>query len=207
MSLSEQLVLHACLDRFEEVACRSNYVGGGGGGGGGSSSASGRGSGAVRWRTPGSNAPNAMWMGMLIEVEERWNVYGYLTNTGIKFMLLVEDVRLNPADGTRDDDSATSFPSPAPPSSSSSSNNSNCGTINRESDLKKIFARLHELYVQHTMNPFSQLRSPIRSRRFDDGIVEMARSYNDVALERVTSSLEGEYGGGRMAKKDGLAWM
>lgn len=190
-------------------------------------------------------------------------------------MLLVEDVRLNPADGTRDD-SASSFP---PSSPSSSSYNNNNGGINRESDLKKIFvsflrrnnemnnysifaclgddfffddlcdllslghllrllflslsrfvmggaaaavvvdvfccccetktkkARLHELYVQHTMNPFSQLRSPIRSRRFDDGIVEMARSYNDAALERVTSSLEGEYGGGGMAKKDGLAWM
>ena len=58
MSLTQQLVLHASLDRFEEMACRSNRGG------------------AVRWRTPGSNAPNAMWMGLLCRVEERWDVYG-----------------------------------------------------------------------------------------------------------------------------------
>ena len=59
MSLTQQLVLHASLDRFEEMASRSNKGG------------------AVRWRTPGSNsANNAMWMGLLCEVEERWNVYG-----------------------------------------------------------------------------------------------------------------------------------
>ena len=58
MSLTQQLVLHAALDRFEEQASRSNKGG------------------AVRWRTPGSNSANAMWMGMLCQVEERWNVYG-----------------------------------------------------------------------------------------------------------------------------------
>ena len=68
-------------------------------------------------------------------------------------------------------------------------------------------ARLHDLYVRHAMNPFSQLRGPVRSRRFDDGITEMAQSFNGSALEQVSSSLEGEYGGGWMAKKGGLAWM
>ncbi|KAL7545012.1 hypothetical protein ACHAWF_008385, partial [Thalassiosira exigua] len=58
MSLTQQLVLHASLDRFEEMACRSNKGG------------------AVRWRTPGSNSANAMWMGLLCQVEERWDVYG-----------------------------------------------------------------------------------------------------------------------------------
>ena len=58
MSLTQQLVLHASLDRFEEMASRSNKGG------------------AVRWRTPGSNSANAMWMGLLCQVEERWNVYG-----------------------------------------------------------------------------------------------------------------------------------
>ncbi len=54
-------------------------------------------------------------------------------------------------------------------------------------------ARLHDLYVRHAMNPFSQLRGPVRSRIFDDGITEMARSFNGSALEQVS--------------KDGLAWM
>jgi hypothetical protein len=56
MSLTNQLVLHASLDRFEEMARSST--------------------GMVRWRMPGSNGANAMWMGLLCEVEERWNVYG-----------------------------------------------------------------------------------------------------------------------------------
>ena len=58
MSLTQQLVLHASLDRFEEMASRSNKGG------------------SVRWRIPGSNSANAMWMGLLCQVEERWDVYG-----------------------------------------------------------------------------------------------------------------------------------
>ena len=58
MSLTQQLVLHASLDRFEERASRSSQGG------------------AVRWRAPGATAANGMWMGLLCEVEERWNVYG-----------------------------------------------------------------------------------------------------------------------------------
>jgi hypothetical protein len=54
MSLTNQLVLHASLDRFEEMTRN----------------------GASRWRMPGSQGANAMWMGRLCEVEERWNVYG-----------------------------------------------------------------------------------------------------------------------------------
>ncbi len=62
------------------------------------------------------------------------------------------------------------------------------------------------------MNPFSRLRSTIKSRRFDDGVIDMARSFNDIALEHVASTsatLEGMgYGVGMpTSKKDGLAWM
>eukprot|EP00956_Cyclotella_meneghiniana_P011750 scaffold16521_cov66-Cyclotella_meneghiniana.AAC.13 len=112
MSLTNQLVLHASLDRFEEMARSSN--------------------GAVRWRMPGSNGANAMWMGRLCEVEERWNVYGeclciggegYLTNTGIKFMIIVENVQIN-EDGIQIDHTPTLF---AHQSS------------HREADLKNMF--------------------------------------------------------------------
>ena len=67
MSLTQQLVLHASLDRFEEIMTRSSSKGGGGA--------------AVRWRTPGISANssnNGMWMGLLCRVEERWDVYGAL---------------------------------------------------------------------------------------------------------------------------------
>ncbi|EED91963.1 predicted protein [Thalassiosira pseudonana CCMP1335] len=106
MSLTQQLVLHASLDRFEEMATSSSKGG------------------TIRWRTPGSTGANAMWMGLLCEVEERWTVYGYLTNTGIKFMILVENIHLN-EDGRRQELASTSNLSPNP--------------LNRESDLKIMF--------------------------------------------------------------------
>lgn len=180
MSLTQQLVLHASLDRFEEMASRSNRGG------------------AVRWRTPGSNSANAMWMGLLCRVEERWNVYGYLTNTGIKFMILVENIYLN-RDGSRFGQGDHH----APPMMSSSLPNSGGS---READLKNMFAQLHELYVRYTLNPFSQLRSPIQSRVFDKGIVRMAESFNSSALEQV-SSVEGGYLSGGSKKNNGLVWM
>lgn len=185
MSLTQQLVLHASLDRFEEMASRSNRGG------------------TVRWRTPGSsNSANAMWMGLLCQVEERWNVYGYLTNTGIKFMILVENVYLN-QDGCRHRQDH------APPSSLSlfvnDSLQSPFSTSGREADLKAMFDQLHELYVRHTMNPFSKLRSPIQSRIFDEGIVRMAQLFNSSALEKVMS-FEGGYGGGSN-RNNVLVWM
>lgn len=150
MSLTQQLVLHASLDRFEEVASRSNRGG------------------TVRWRTPGSTGASAMWVGLLCAVEERWTVYGYMTNTGIKFMLLVENVFLT-AERVRADSTAGSASIAAAPSS------------NREPELKAIFAQLHELYVRYHMNPFSKLRSPIKSKAFDLGIVQTAFAFNDTA--------------------------
>ncbi len=38
--------------------------------------------------------------------------------------------------------------------------------------------QLHDLYVRYTMNPFSRLRSPICSIKFDDGVISLARSFN-----------------------------
>ncbi len=73
MSLTQQLVLHASLDRFEEMASKSNKGG------------------AVRWRTPGSTGANAMWMGLLCEVEEKWTVYGEFDNY---FILLIRILTL-----------------------------------------------------------------------------------------------------------------
>lgn len=50
----------------------------------------------------------------------------------------------------------------------------------RESDLKVVFARTHDLFIQYTLNPFSKLRQRIDSPRFDAGVTEAVRSYNGV---------------------------
>eukprot|EP00985_Skeletonema_marinoi_P023769 scaffold15998_cov137-Skeletonema_marinoi.AAC.1 len=172
MSLTQQLVLHASLDRFEEkMAARSNNGG------------------PARWRSPGAMGTNAMWMGMLCEVEERLSLYGYITNTGIKFILLLEIIHMN-EDGSRCNDGS---PSSLYASSTVSS------LPGREAELKNMFAQLHDLYVRYTMNPFTKLRGPIKSGVFDKGIGEIASSFNSSAIEQAAQSGE--------ANGEGLAWM
>ena len=68
-------------------------------------------------------------------------------------------------------------------------------------------ARLHELYVRHTMNPFSKLRSPIRSRMFDKGIIEMAQWFNTSSLEKVLSLDTHDVVVKSQNIGDGLEWM
>ncbi|KAL7459408.1 hypothetical protein ACHAWC_011612 [Mediolabrus comicus] len=170
MSLTQQLVLHASLDRFEEkLASRPNNGG------------------PARWRSPGSMGTNAMWMGELCQVEERLTVYGYCTNTGIKFILLLETVQMN-EDGSKCQEGS---------SSSSSYASSVASLPSREADLKAMFAQLHDLYVRYNMNPFAKLRGPIKSHAFDKGIAEIARSFNSDAIEQAIQTGEAE----------GLAWM
>ena len=78
MSLTQQLVVHASLDVFEEKASSSRtlYSGKNFSGGRGRGSASGSGGSGVRWRTPGTDSATSMYIGLLCRVEERWSVYG-----------------------------------------------------------------------------------------------------------------------------------
>lgn len=173
-SLTQQLVLHASLDRFEEKMASRPKNGG-----------------PARWRSPGAMGANAMWMGMLCEVEERLSLYGYITNTGIKFILLLEIIHMN-EDGTRchQDGSASSL---------YASSSSVSSLPSRETELKNMFAQVHDLYVRYNMNPFTKLRGPIKSHVFDKGIGEIARSFNSSAIEQASQNGE--------ANGEGLAWM
>mmetsp|Transcript_10964 Transcript_10964/g.23722 ORF Transcript_10964/g.23722 Transcript_10964/m.23722 type:complete len:202 (-) Transcript_10964:193-798(-) len=128
-SLRHQFIIHAALDRFEEMT--------------GSSSGG-------RWRTPGAVGNNAMWVGLLCPIEEV-RVYGYLTNTGIKFLVLVED----------EDDGQDSNQTSA-----------------RDKDLKAFMVLLHDLFVEYTLNPFSKLRGKISSNRFDVGVQKYVQALN-----------------------------
>ena len=145
--------------------------------------------GPARWRSPGSMGTNAMWMGLLCEVEERLSLYGYISNTGIKFILLLEIIQMN-EDGSRCQDGS---PSSVYASSTVSS------LPSREAELKNMFAQLHDLYVRYTMNPFTKLRGPIKSRAFDNGIGEIARAFNSSAVEQAVQNGE--------ANGEGLTWM
>lgn len=128
-SLRHQFIIHAAIDRFEEMT--------------GSSSGG-------RWRTPGAVGNNAMWVGLLCPIEEV-KVYGYLTNTGIKFLVLVED----------EDDGQDSNQTSA-----------------RDKDLKAFMVLLHDLFVEYTLNPFSKLRGKISSKKFDVGVQKCVQALN-----------------------------
>ena len=133
-SLRHQFIIHAALDRFEEMTGPSS---------------------GGRWRTPGAVGNNAMWVGLLCPMEEV-RVYGYLTNTGIKFLVLVED----------EDEMMIQ------------SGDTNKQTSARDKDLKAFMVVLHDLFVEYTLNPFSKLRGKISSRRFDDGVLKCVTALN-----------------------------
>jgi len=131
-SLRHQFIIHAALDRFEEITGPNS---------------------GNRWRTPGSTGSDAMWVGLLCPMEEL-RVYGYLTNTSIKFMAILED------------------------------GEKQAGVS--ESGLKSLFASLHDLYVEYTLNPFSKIKSKIISLRYDDGVLKHVNEFNGSENSKVT---------------------
>ena len=131
-SLQHQFIIHAALDRFEELTGPSS---------------------GGRWRTPGAVGNNSMWVGLLCSMEDL-RVYGYQTNTGIKFLVLVEDE--DEYGGDIDPKQIAA----------------------RDKDLKAFMVVLHDLFVEYTLNPFSKLRGKISSRKFDDGVRKCVLALN-----------------------------
>jgi hypothetical protein len=68
-SLRQQFILHAALDRFDELAGPPPGYG---------------------WRESGASGTDAMWVGLLCPVEEM-RVYGYTTTTRLKLLAVVDD--------------------------------------------------------------------------------------------------------------------
>jgi hypothetical protein len=89
-------------------------------------------------RTPGE-IPE-LYLGLLYPTEE-YRVYGYISNTHIKFVLVLDEA--------------------AP----------------REDELKRLFKRIHYLFVDVTSNPLYTHGLPITSRKFDEGTVAILKTY------------------------------
>lgn len=89
-------------------------------------------------RTPGE-IPE-LYLGLLYPTEE-YRVYGYISNTHIKFVLVLDEA--------------------AP----------------RDKELKRLFKRLHYLFVDVTSNPLYTHGLPITSRKFDEGTVAILKTY------------------------------
>ena len=151
-SLHYQFLMHASLDRFEELTGPGPSTGHGGG----SAIAN------NRWRTPGSTGNDAMWVGLLCPVDD-FRVYGYLTTTNIKLIGVVsvkddhsfgqdllgaETSAAAAGAGTGTDSNAGTGSSSAgnggsnhggDSSSSSSTMNSSGNSSKREAELKTMF--------------------------------------------------------------------
>jgi len=128
-SLQQQFVLHAALDRFEQLAGPHPGCG---------------------WRAPGvANGNEAMWVGLLCpSAQQDRRVYGYQTTTQIKFLLTVED------DASIGDQRTV------------------------DETIKRLFFKLHRIYVEYTLNPFSPISGPIESARFTKKVNDCVTAYN-----------------------------
>jgi hypothetical protein len=73
---------------------------------------------------------------------------GYMTTTQIKFLLTVED------DSTVGDQRTV------------------------DETIKRLFVKLHRLYVEYTLNPFSPLTGAISSKKFDQKVKDCVTAYN-----------------------------
>lgn len=71
-----------------------------------------------------------------------------MTTTFIKFVLIVED------DATSTDQTIT------------------------DQNIKRLFVKLHRIFIEHMLNPFSNINAPITSRRFADKVQETVQAYN-----------------------------
>mmetsp|Transcript_23330 Transcript_23330/g.35982 ORF Transcript_23330/g.35982 Transcript_23330/m.35982 type:complete len:192 (+) Transcript_23330:150-725(+) len=93
------------------------------------------------------------YMGLLCPIEEL-RVYGYMTKTGVKIIAMLEDT--------------LDFYQFQRESSGQS----------REAELKSLFAKIHVLFVEYTLNPFAKLKGKIQSKRFNDGVERHVKLFN-----------------------------
>jgi hypothetical protein len=73
---------------------------------------------------------------------------GYMTTTHIKFLLTVEDDSVVGDQRTVDE------------------------------TIKRLFLKIHRVYVEYTLNPFSHLDVPIVSSQFDTRVKGCVAAYN-----------------------------
>ena len=101
-SVRQRFVVHAALDRLEQLTQAPDN---------------------------GKKTNKNNFVGLLLPIEET-RVYGYVTNTKIKFILMVED------------DGPVDF-------------NTQHNTIDVE--IQRLFSNIHESYIQDVMNPFRDI--------------------------------------------------
>jgi len=153
-SLKNQFIMYSALDRCEELIASKVYNINPNNDNSSSPQSS------STTTTTAEGIQNSMWIGLLGTIDEM-KVYGYMTNTKIKFMASIQDT-----------DDTTTF-------------TRNKQHFAREGGLKSFFASMHMLYIAHVSNPFSQIiqggehAKKITSQKFDHSVNRLAKIFND----------------------------
>ncbi|KAL7557496.1 hypothetical protein ACA910_005252 [Epithemia clementina (nom. ined.)] len=199
ISLKQEFILHAALDRFEQLSGPPP---------------------GYAWRrgignTTGSDNHHPMYMGLLCPVEDL-RVYGYMTTTQIKFFVVIVDDPASSSSSHHHHHHSSSFPNNydtqsyrSGTTSATSGTSSDMGSAalsihspthhhhqqhlaslesHQHTDvlLQRLFVALHQCYVSYMLNPFSPLlsASPIISRRFDEQVQAVVTKHNRFCLSR-----------------------
>lgn len=120
-------MIHAALDRIEQLAGPPPGYG---------------------WRRAGvASGRDSMFVGLLAPIEDM-RIYGYITTTKIKFILVVEDEGSPDVQRSMDD------------------------------DVKSLLFKIHGLYVDDLMNPFKEIGSSIVSKGFNEKLLRYVAAFN-----------------------------
>mmetsp|Transcript_19148 Transcript_19148/g.28682 ORF Transcript_19148/g.28682 Transcript_19148/m.28682 type:complete len:204 (+) Transcript_19148:128-739(+) len=87
-----------------------------------------------------------MWIGFICPIDE-YRLYGYVTNTNVKIIVAVEDDILSEQEDLQK---------------------------MRDTEIRKIFKRIHQYYVDYLQNPFASKRGKIKSRRFTERMQQIS---------------------------------
>ena len=166
--LRHQFMVHAALDAFDEqvmmrqasiVEANNNAAGSAG-------------------NSNANNNPEIMsdgYMGFIAPMEEL-RVYGYMTKTGMKMILLLED-------GMDFYEYSSSYRRGGGDyGDGKKSRNIGNSSSSRDAETRKLFERIHVLYVEYLMNPFAKLKGKIQSKRFDEKLAASVKLFNDKQL-------------------------
>jgi hypothetical protein len=118
------------------------------------------------------------YLGLLYPTED-FRVYGYITNSATKFVLVLDQAAAGAGGAGGAGAGASARPAAAAAAAAAGAHAPSLvsprGVDERE--LRALFRRLHALYVDASSNPMYTYGSPITSRRFDEGVAAILRSY------------------------------
>lgn len=107
---------------------------------------------ALRASTTTSNTSLTQDLGLLQAVDERLSCYGWQTNTGIKFVIVVDMMGRNPNSA----DVSSSTLSPLSPTEEKDSKRNKLPAVIglRDADVRPAFRAVQTAYIQLMLNPF-----------------------------------------------------